>query len=156
MNNQSSLFSRVAFFVFLMSCSNVYNENGLKQADGYDKIEVSNSADEYKSAILSGPTEFKIKSYESERAWERAVFFFKNYIDSKLEYSYIGKNKKIVATSKNYTYEISVSPENNFYKYKVQCFAGNSQNQSDESIVNAKNLSYFIRSGEIELNLLKL
>ncbi len=107
--------------------------------------------------IMKTPTTFPILFEEDSYVWERALIFLKNYTNG------VGWNEEVngifILTSdsenndEKFHYQISKKMTPDGYVYSVHCYTWEHL-ETPTSLLNAKNLSRFMRRGELERELI--
>jgi hypothetical protein len=125
-------------------------------------LEVDQTVDDQaRQAILETPTTFDLSFEEERSAWERARFFFEQYLAGTPSDGRSGVVVKVVgarwsltnAVVKGYQYEVSKEQEAGVVHFAVRCVAQIGAQQHLAQL-NAANLARFIRSGTLERSLI--
>lgn len=125
-------------------------------------LEVDQTVDDQaRQAVLETPTTFALSFEEERSAWERARFFFEQYLAGSPSDGRSGVVVKVVgsrwiltnAVVTSYQYEVSKEHGAGIVHFAVRCMARDAAKQHLAQL-NAANLARFIRSGTLERSLI--
>lgn len=149
--------------VSLSACSSTtFNRNSLV-ADGTKRAAINWDVEYYSAKdlalqeIMKTPTEFPILFEEDYYVWERARIFMLKYTKGVAWHNETGGVTLLSSDAENnqesFHYFVSKKMTPDGYRYTVSCLTWDHR-ETPNSLLNAKNLSRFMRRGELEADLI--
>jgi len=139
----------------LCGCAPAVTRPAVEKVTPQYDVQVETMEDQANAAVNRAPTNFAVASASDDKLfWARTSLFFKQYTDS----YQLKKNvvRSVPGSKSRFIYEVSRVDQPETVKYSVRCLAaGNINTSTDVLSRNAKNLSRFIREGNLELSLLE-
>jgi hypothetical protein len=124
---------------------------------GKFEFETISSAEEARLEIQSAPTAFSLDPEQNESAWERAYFYLNQYAGEGKVVHESASDRDILtkSTAHGFRYQISRQYQGGGVNFQVLCTPIQGRGNPTDALLNAKNLARFIRTGELEMSIVK-
>jgi hypothetical protein len=147
----------------LSACSTIKSPRNSLVSDGTKRAAINWDVEYYSSKdlalqeIMKTPTEFPILFEEDYYVWERARIFMLKYTKGVAWHNEASGVTLLSSDAENnqesFHYFVSKKMTPDGYRYSVSCLTWDHR-ETPNSLLNAKNLSRFMRRGELEADLI--
>jgi len=161
MSGRLAVTTGLGFLLALSGCS-AGPSAGTHARHGQVEYELITIEQQIVEAVMASPKEFIVPFSNEQAAWERVLYFFREYADLQTPFItslasntiQITNQHDAAKTGKPYIYMVEKFPVSGGMKFRIHCIPNGNRGTRDLADTNARNVARFIRDGTLERSIL--